>query len=257
MKRKKTDTSPKITALYERISREDDAQGDSCSIVNQRKLLEGFSMTHGLQNLVHYSDDGYSGVSFDRPAWKRMMEDVENGRIKTIITKDMSRIGRNYLEVGRYTEFVFPHYGVRFIAVESGVDSDNEESKEFTPILNLVNEYYVKDHSEKVRASYHARSCAGKHTASCPVYGYRKAPNQPGIWLVDEEAAEVIRHIFHLAAEGMTTSRIATILYEEKVEKPSLHLSKLYPNRKWSGNPYHWSSRTIQSYLANREYMEF
>lgn len=255
MKRKKTDTLPQITALYERISREDDAQGDSCSIVNQRKLLEGFSMTHGFQNLVHYSDDGYSGVSFDRPAWKHMMEDVESGRIKTIITKDMSRIGRNYLEIGRYTELVFPHYGVRFIAVESGVDSDNEESKEFTPILNLVNEYYVKDHSEKVRASYHARSCAGKHTASCPLYGYRKDPKQPGMWLVDEEAAEVVRHIFQLAAEGMTTSRIATILYEEKLEKPSLHLAKLYPNRKWSGNPYHWSSRTIQSYLANREYM--
>ena len=255
MRRKKIDNTPKITALYERLSREDDLNGESNSITNQKQKLETYAAEHGFENLVHYTDDGYSGSSFNRPAWKRLMEDVEAGKVGAIIAKDMSRIGRNYLEVGQYTEIVFPQKGIRFIAIDNGVDSDDPSTSEFAPILNLVNEWYVKDHSEKVRMSYRARSGAGEHTASCPLYGYCKDPEHKGHWIVDEEAADVVRRIFRMASEGMTPGQIAGVLYREKVESPACRLARLYPNRKMPENPYNWKGRSIQTYLTSKEYM--
>ena len=255
MKRRKIDNTPKITALYERLSREDDLNGESNSITNQKQKLENYAAEHGFENLAHYTDDGYSGSSFNRPAWKKLMEDVEADRVGTIISKDMSRIGRNYLEVGQYTEVIFPQKGVRFIAIDNGVDSDDPSTSEFAPILNLVNEWYVKDHSEKVRMSYRARSSAGEHTASCPIYGYRKDPDHKGHWIVDVEAAAVVRRIFQMAAEGKTPAQIASILYREKVESPACRLAQLYPNRKMPENIYNWKGRSIQTYLTSREYM--
>ena len=144
MKRKKIDNTPKITALYERLSREDDLNGESNSITNQKQKLESYAAENGFENLVHYTDDGYSGSSFNRPAWKKLMEDVDAGKVGAIIAKDMSRIGRNYLEVGQYTEIIFPQKGIRFIAIDNGVDSNDPSTSEFAPILNLVNEWYVK-----------------------------------------------------------------------------------------------------------------
>lgn len=255
MKRKKIDNTPKITALYERLSREDDGMGESGSITNQKKKLEAYVAEQGFTNPVHYTDDGYSGSSFNRPAWKQLMEDVDAGKIGTIIAKDMSRIGRNYLEVGHYTEIVLPQKGVRFIAIDNGVDSNDPSTSEFAPILNLVNEWYVKDHSEKVRMSYRARSYAGEHTASCPLYGYKKDPDQKGHWIIDEEAAEVVRYIFSLALEEKTPGQIATILFENRVEKPSCRLARLYPNRKMPDNPYGWLASTVSTYLSSEEYM--
>ena len=142
-----------MTALYERLSRDDELQGDSNSIVNQKRLLLDYAHKNGFENPVHYTDDGYSGANFDRPAWKRMMEDVEAGKIGTVIAKDMRRIGRNYLEVGFYTEMVFPQKKVRFIAIGNNVDSNVQESNEFTPFLNIINEFYVRDCSKKIKAS--------------------------------------------------------------------------------------------------------
>ena len=151
MRRKQNETKPRITALYERLSREDSGAGDSISIQNQKIKLESYAAEHGFTNAVHYTDDGYSGASFQRPAWNQLMEDIKDRRIGTVIVKDMSRVGRNYLEVGYFTEVVFPQYGVRFIAIDSAVDSADQTSTEYAPIMNLVNEWFVKDFSERMK----------------------------------------------------------------------------------------------------------
>lgn len=150
MRRKKNEATAKITALYERLSREDSATGESVSIQNQKLKLECYAAEYGFTNAVHYTDDGYSGASFHRPAWNRLMEDIKSRKVGTVIVKDMSRVGRNYLEVGYFTEVVFPKYGVRFIAIDSGVDSADQSTAEFAPIMNLVNEWYVKDFSDRM-----------------------------------------------------------------------------------------------------------
>ena len=257
MKRKKIDNTPKITALYERLSREDDLNGESNSITNQKQKLETYAAENGFENLVHYTDDGYSGSSFNRPAWKRLMEDVEAGKVGTIIAKDMSRIGRNYLEVGQYTEIVFPQKGIRFIAIDNGVDSNDPSTSEFAPILNLVNEWYVKDHSEKVRMSYRSRDYAGEHISNMVLYGYRWDPDNKGHWIVDEEAARVVRRIFQLAAEGNGPGEIASILYREKVEKPSYYRARRTQAESLPDNPYGWESTTIRRLLVSEEYLGF
>ena len=255
MKRKKTDNIPKITALYERLSREDDAMGESGSITNQKKKLEAYAAEQGFTNPVHYTDDGHSGSSFNRPAWKQLMEDVDAGKVGTIIAKDMSRIGRNYLEVGHYTEMVLPQRGVRFIAIDNGVDSNDPSTSEFAPILNLVNEWYVKDHSEKVRMSYRSRDYAGEHIANKVLYGYKRDPEHKGHWLVDEEAAGVVRHIFQLASEGNGPGQIARMLYEKRVEKPSYYRAKRSHAEQLPERPYDWDTYTVGYFLSCVEYM--
>ena len=146
----KNQTDTRVTALYERLSRDDEQTGDSNSIVNQKQMLEDYASRNGYTNCVHYTDDGYSGGSFDRPGWKRLMEDIEEGTVQTVIAKDMSRIGRNYLEVGYYTEVVFREKNIRFIAVSNGIDSDKQGSSEFAPFLNVMNEWYLRDCSRKI-----------------------------------------------------------------------------------------------------------
>ena len=257
MKRKKIDNTPKITALYERLSREDDLNGESNSITNQKQKLESYAAENGFENLVHYTDDGYSGSSFNRPAWKKLMEDVDAGKVGAIIAKDMSRIGRNYLEVGQYTEIIFPQKGIRFIAIDNGVDSNDPSTSEFAPILNLVNEWYVKDHSEKIRMSYRSRDYAGEHISNMVIYGYRWDPDNKGHWIVDEEAASVVRHIFQLAAEGNGPGEIASILYKEKVEKPSYYRARRTQAECLPENPYGWESTTIRRLLVSEEYLGF
>ena len=149
----KNQTDGRVTALYERLSRDDEQSGDSNSIVNQKQMLEDYAARNGFTNCLHYTDDGYSGGSFDRPGWKRLMEDIEAGAVQTVIAKDMSRIGRNYLEVGYYTEVVFREKNVRFIAIANGIDSDSQGSSEFAPFLNVMNEWYLRDCSRKIKAS--------------------------------------------------------------------------------------------------------
>ena len=182
----------KITALYERLSRDDEQSGDSNSIVNQKKMLEKFATEQGFTNLRHYTDDGWSGTNFDRPDWKRMLADIEDGTVGCVIVKDMSRIGRNYLEVGFYTEVLFRKKNVRFIAISNNVDSAlNDGSNEFAPFLNIMNEWYVRDTSRKIKSVLHNKGMDGKHLTSNAIYGYKKDPDDPDLWIIDEEAAAI------------------------------------------------------------------
>lgn len=254
MKHKKNDTAPKITALYERLSREDGCDGESGSIQNQKKLLEGYCALNGYSNIIHYTDDGYTGTSFARPAWERLMQDVEAGKIGTIITKDLSRLGRNYLEVGQYTDILFPQKGVRFVAIANGIDSNDPSTSEYAPIMNLVNEWYVKQYSQRMKAAWQAKRIAGEHT-SPQRYGYLKDPENPKHWIIDEEAATVIRRMYQLASDGKSLSKIRQILYEEQIEKPSYYSAKRDRNRPLPSRPYDWDVSTIRDILTAKEYI--
>ena len=217
----------KITALYERLSRDDELSGDSNSIINQKKMLEKFATEQGFVNLRHYTDDGWSGTNFDRPDWKRMLADIEDGTVGCVIVKDMSRIGRNYLEVGFYTEVLFRKKNVRFIAISNNVDSAlNDGSNEFAPFLNIMNEWYVRDTSRKIKSVLHNKGMDGKHLTSNAIYGYKKDPDDHDHWLIDEEAAAVVRRIYQLIIEGNGPMQVARILKDEKVERPSFYLAK-------------------------------
>ncbi len=249
----------RITALYERLSRDDDLAGDSNSIVNQKKMLEDYTKNNGYTNTVHFTDDGFSGGSFERPGWKQMLSRIENGDIGTVIVKDMSRVGRDYLQVGFYTEVFFREKGVRFIAVSNGVDSDNNTSSEFAPFLNIMNEWYLRDCSRKITAVLRAKGKEGKPITSNPPYGYVKSPDDKNLWLVDEEAAEVVKKIFRLTVEGMGPYQIAKRLMAEKVEKPSY-----YQATRQRGNfktmcdfetPYNWTGGSVVRILERPEYM--
>ncbi len=249
--------SDKITALYERLSRDDENQGDSNSVVNQKAMLERYSRENGFTNLRHFTDDGYSGTNFNRPAWQELMSLVDEGKVDTIIVKDMSRIGRNYLEVGMYTEVKFPNNNIRFIAINNGVDSDNQQDNDFTPFLNIINEFYVKDTSKKIRAVKKSQGEAGVHLTTNPPYGFMKNPDNPKQWIIDEEAAQVVKRIFNLCMEGYGTAQIARILKEDKVETPSNYWKRIgrnYPSKP-TADPYGWDPKTISGILEKCEYI--
>ena len=216
----------RITALYERLSRDDEMQGESNSITNQKKYLEDYAVQHGFGNIQHFSDDGYSGTNFNRPAFNSLLTEIEAGRVGTVIVKDMSRFGRNYLQVGFYTEIMFPKKNVRFIAVNNGVDSANPADNDFTPFLNIMNEWYIRDSSRKVTTVLRARGMEGKHTTNNAIYGYRKSEEDKNQWVIDEEAAEVVRRIYRMSLEGKGPYEIARILSEEQIERPSYYLAK-------------------------------
>ncbi len=249
----------KITALYERLSRDDEAEGDSNSIINQKRLLEDYAAQRGFTNCAHYTDDGYSGGNFDRPDWKRMIADIEAGKIGCVIAKDMSRIGRDYLQTGFYTEILFREKGVRFIAIGNSVDSADRSTSEFAPFLNIMNEWYLRDCSRKQCAAYQARGKAGKPTTNHAIYGYRKDPEDKHHWLIDEEAAAVVRRIFRLSMEGRGPSEIANILRDDNIERPSVYMGKrgqgTQRNSYDDSRPYDWSSTTVSNILAKPEYM--
>lgn len=258
MKARKTDKG-KITALYERLSRDDDLTGDSNSIINQKKLLEDYAREHGFTNCVHFTDDGWSGANFERPNWKRMIAGIESGEIGYVLVKDLSRVGRDYLQVGFYTEVMFKERDVRFIAIANGVDSDKRESSEFAPFLNIMNEWYVRDSSRKITSVLRARGMSGKHTNSHCIYGYKKDPNDKDHWIIDEEAAEVVRRIYRMALESKGPYEIARILALEKVERPSYYLAQRGVGKHQSNfNPaerYTWRGGTVADILSKPEYM--
>ena len=249
--------SEKITALYERLSKDDELQGDSNSVVNQKAMLERYSRENGFTNLRHFTDDGYSGTNFNRPAWQELMSLVDEGKVDTIIVKDMSRIGRNYLEVGMYTEVKFPNNNIRFIAINNGVDSNNQQDNDFAPFLNIINEFYVKDTSKKIRAVMKNKGESGEHLTTNPPYGFMKNPDNPKQWIVDEEAAQVVKRIFNLCMEGYGTSQIANVLRENKIETPSNYWKRIgrnYPITP-TADPYGWDPKTISGILEKREYI--
>ena len=250
-------TEEKNTALYERLSRDDDVAGDSNSILNQKRYLESFAK------------HGWSGGNFERPGWKRLVADIEAGKVAHLLCKDLSRIGRNYLQTGFYTEIMFRQYGVHFIAVANNIDSDEQESSEFAPFLNIMNEWYLRDQSKKVAAAYRVKGKAGKPTSNSAIYGYKKDPEDKDHWLVDEEAAAVVRRIFRLAVEGHGPYEISKMLTAEKVECPGYYLAKQRAKQKKQGKksgtsmldkldknrPYDWYGNTVSTLLERPEYM--
>ena len=254
-----TQTEGKITALYERLSRDDDIVGDSSSIANQKTYLEAYAAQQGFTNCVHYTDDGYSGVNFDRPGWNRMIDDMEAGKIGVVLVKDMSRIGRNYLSTGFYTEEVFRKLGVRFIAVSNGIDSNDPSTNEFAPIMNIMNEWYIRDLSRKQRTAIRVKGESGKPTSNQAIYGYKKDPDNKYHWLIDEEAAAVVRRIFQLTIEGHGPYEIARILYDDKVEAPAVYLARqnrgVWKSKEEFRSLYNWTSHVVGQILAKPEYM--
>ena len=201
-------------------------------------------------------DDGYSGTNFNRPDFKRMMERVEAGLIKRVIVKDMSRFGRNYLEVGYYTEVIFPEYDVQFIAVNDNVDSEVQTDNDFTPFRNIMNEWYAKDISKKMKSAIKAKGNSGKHTNPLPPYGYIKDPNDKNKWLIDEEAATVVRRIFGLCMQGFGPTQISRILTDEGVDTPKIHAKKMGRKVTIRANemPEAWADQTVGAILGYWEY---
>ena len=209
-----------ITALYERLSQEDKLEGESNSIANQKKILERYCREHGITAYRHYDeDDGYSGTNFNRPGFQRMLADIKAGKIKRVIVKDMSRFGRDYLQVGFYTDMLFPDFGVHFIAVNDGVDSTRGEN-EFTAIRNVFNEMYARDTSKKIRATWQSKGKSGEHLTTIPPYGYMKDPDNPKHWIVDDEAAQVVKRIYGMTLDGMGTEQIAAQLERDGILTP-------------------------------------
>jgi len=248
---------PKITALYERLSRDDEQAGESNSILAQKKLLENYARQNGFPNPVHFTDDGHSGKDFERPGWKAMIAEIESGHIDTVICKDMSRIGRDYLQTGFYTEVFFREKGIHFIAVANNIDSKNKESGEFAPFLNIMSEWYLRDASRKVKASHKARGMSGKRLTFNPIYGYRLDPGDKNKWVIDPEAAEVVKRIFTLTIEGKGPFQIGRILSEERVERPSYYLYTrgiVNLQRLDHSDPYAWSGNSIMRMIGRPEY---
>ena len=248
----------RITALYERPSRDDEMQGESNSITNQKKYLEDYAVQHGFGNIQHFSDDGYSGTNLNRPAFNSLLTEIEAGRVGTVIVKDMSRFGRNYLQVGFYTEMMFPKKNVRFIAVNNGVDSANPADNDFTPFLNIMNEWYAKDTSKKIKAVFKAKMRDGKRVSGAVPYGYYRKPEDKQTLYVDEASASVVRRIFQLACDGMGATAIADTLSEDKILIPSAYARQNHPEDCQCTNyhdPYTWNATTVGYILNRREYL--
>lgn len=244
-----------ITALYCRLSRDDGTEGDSNSVANQKRLLSKYAKENGFSNTRYYVDDGYTGTNFNRPSFQKILEDMDMGYISTVIVKDMSRLGRDYLQVGYYTDTYFPDRNIRFIAVNDCMDSADGEN-ELAPFRNVMNEMYARDISRKVRSSHRLRGNAGE-PLSQPPYGYMKSPEDKKKWIIDSEAAKVVRDIFRMCLEGKGNETIARILQENKVFIPMAYWQSKGLGRggkKTQANPYKWCKTTVAKILSQQEY---
>ena len=248
----------KITALYERLSRDDEQAGESNSIQNQKKYLEEYARQKGLRNIRHFYDDGYSGTNFNRPGFAALLEEIEAGRVETLVVKDLSRFGRNYLQVGYYTEILFPKKGVRFIAINNNVDSATPQDNDFTPFLNIMNEWYAKDTSNKIKAIFKSRMKDGMRCSGSIPYGYKRKPDDKQTLIVDEPAAEVVSKIFRLACQGNSTTAIADVLTAEQVLIPAAYAALHNPKNcrhKSVKDPCRWNATTVGYILDRQEYL--
>ena len=245
-----------VTAfLYERLSRDDNMDGESYSIGNQKKLLIKVAKEKGYTNLVHFFDDGISGVTMDRPGFADMIQQLEQGKAAAVFVKDLSRLGRNYIEVGRLTEEFFPNHDIRLVAVSDNIDTDEGEN-ELAPIRNLFNEWYARDISKKRRISNKIKGNAGEPMGQ-PPYGYIKDPENPKRWIVDEEAARVVRRIYRMTLEGVGTEQIAAKLEEDGVLTPRAYWQSKGINRPGKVKdlpPTHWNSSSVIKMLSVQEY---
>ena len=246
----------KITALYERLSRDDDLEGESNSISNQKNQLYEYAIQHDLPKPIHFTDDGISGTRFDRPGFLALMKEVEAGNVAYLCVKDMSRIGRDYLKVGQIME-ILRQKNVRLIAINDGVDSAREDD-DFTPFRNIMNEYYARDTSRKIRSTFQTKGKSGKHLTGTVIYGYLWNEERDK-WIVDEEAAEIVRRIFQMTIDGLGPYQIAHKLSNEKILIPSAHLAKhgegVNKNKSFK-DKHGWVSSTIVNILKKREYAE-
>ena len=257
MKYKKARTTEEQwTALYCRLSCDDDLQGDSNSIRNQKMLLKQYADEHKLRNVRFYVDDGYSGSNFDRPDFQRMIRDIDEGKVSTVIVKDMSRFGRDHILVGYYTKYYFAEADVRFIAVYDQVDSETNPDDDITPFKNILNEMYAKDCSKKIKAVMKAKGNAGKHLATHPPLGYKKDPNDKEKWIIDERGAKTVREIFSLCMNGYGPTQIARILTERKIDTPVVYFHKhgLPTPAKLREDSEIWDQKSVARILENVEY---
>lgn len=246
-----------ITALYCRLSQEDERLGESLSIENQRLMLQRYAEEHRFPNIQFYVDDGFSGADFNRPSFKRMMNDVECGKVGIVIVKDQSRLGRDYLQTGMLMEITFPQYDVRFIAVNDGVDSANGVS-DFSGIKNYFNDFYARDTSRKIRAVQRAKGERGERVGSTIPYGYMKNPDNPKQFIPNPETAPVVKRIFEMYASGIGIVKICDRLSKEQIVSPSVYAFKTTGSKSGSPDltrPYHWAQTTVRKMLVNQEYV--
>lgn len=241
-----------ITALYARLSQEDALDGESNSIANQKKILMKYATDSGFPNPTFFIDDGVSGVTFDRPGWNEMIRLAEAGKVRTVIVKDMSRMGRDYLKVGYYTESFFAERDIRYIAINDGVDSDKGDN-DFTPFRNLFNDFCARDTSKKIRAVMRAKGNAGEHLCTNPPYGYQKDPADKKRWIVDEEVAEIVKRIFDLCIAGKSPMQIAKLLTAQHVPTVKAHYAQR-DGKPLPENPYQWSPKSVAGILERPEY---
>lgn len=238
----------KITALYCRLSQEDMLHGESNSITNQKAILSKFAADNGFRNTKFYVDDGISGTTFERDGFKAMMADIEDGKVGIVITKDLSRLGRDYLKTGELIEMVFPDYDVRYIAINDGVDTLKSEN-ELMAFKNIFNDWYARDTSKKIRAVQKAKAQAGKPLATHPPYGYKKSETDKNQWVIDEEAAAVVRRIFQLCIEGNGPTVIANILTADGIPTPTAYYrSKGMNVCNQNAKTKHWGNGNGRSY---------
>ena len=246
----------RYVALYERLSHDDELQGESNSISNQKRILEDYALSHGMTSFRHFTDDGISGIRFDRPGFQAMIDEVKAGNVEVCVIKDMSRFGRDYLQVGTYME-VLRKNDTRLIALNDNVDTLKGDD-EFTPFRNIMNEWYARDTSKKVRSAFQAKNLAGKHTSSSVPYGYLKSEQDKDQWVIDPVAAPIVKRIFQMTMEGKGPYQISQILSDEHIEIPAYHHQKLgiglWKSREIK-NPYNWGSSTIVHILENPSYL--
>ncbi len=246
-----------ITALYCRLSQEDERLGESLSIENQRLMLQRYAEEHRFPNIQFYVDDGFSGADFNRPSFKRMMNDVECGKVGIVIVKDQSRLGRDYLQTGMLMEITFPQYDVRFIAINDGVDSANGVS-DFSGIKNYFNDFYARDTSRKIRAVQRAKGERGERVSSATPYGYMRNPENKKELIPDPETAPVVKRIFEMCANGMGVGKICDMLTKENILAPSVYIFQRTGKRIGQpdlNKPYHWAQTTVRAMLSNQEYV--
>ncbi|MBP3478647.1 MAG: recombinase family protein, partial [Oscillospiraceae bacterium] len=249
-----------VTALYCRLSQDDKLEGDSNSIINQKKILQKYALEHGWTNYRFYIDDGISGTTFNRPGFQEMIADIEAGIVKRVIIKDMSRFGRDYLQVGMYTEIMFPEHDVHFIAVNDGVDSTQGDN-EFTPFRNIINEWYAKDTSKKIRAVMKVKGNAGEHLTTNAPYGYMKSPENPKVWIKDAEPAQVVYEIGLYVMDGFGPAQIARMLRERNILTPvayyeSKGIKCSATKNVRNAGPYDWDATTVANIMDRwREYL--
>ncbi len=253
MKRAKLNND-KITALYCRLSKDDGTNNESMSISTQKTMLKDYAKRNGFLNCQFYVDDGYSGTNYDRPAFRQLIEDIQDGEVSTLITKDLSRLGRNYLETGTYIEVFFPNHNVRYIAINDGVDSIDNAQMDITPFRNIINEMYAKDTSRKIKSALHARRMQGKYMATTAPFGYQKDEKDHNHLVIDEVTAPVVELIFSIAEEGVGLHTICNRLRKAKVLKPSFYKKEMFERYTDEEKMYDWDTAYVSQILHNPVY---